>query len=258
MMVANRKQHRSSPISNPRPTLVRRHNENISTFLRHLPKAEKVRMIQIESEWDTARMLSVISRLDDRQRKFIDAACGTATVPEILEALGMKRYAQLLAFLAKLDVALVQMEVHPSEVYYTTQALYGRQSVITNFDLTLNFGGEYQAIAPFPESTNTLVMRVFHRFCDAARLLKGDLSRTEFFVRVFERVRDDKNLQPLSAVPAELVREQQASEIASILADAFSEASAPDFAIPEQVINEFVSTITDEQVFKLLLVRSAQ
>jgi hypothetical protein len=52
MMVANRKLHRSSSISNPRPTLVRRHNENINTFLRQLPKVEKVRMIQIESEWD--------------------------------------------------------------------------------------------------------------------------------------------------------------------------------------------------------------
>jgi len=171
----------------------------------------------------------------------------------------MRRYTQLLAFLAKLDAALVQMETHPSEVYFTTPALHGGQSIVSRFDLTANFGYEVQYFPSFSKEPGVVLMGVFHRFCEAAELTKGERWGEEFFTRVWNRVCDDHNLQPPSVIPAESVRRQQAREIASTLVRAISaEAGAPDFAIPEQVINEFIATIADEQVFKLLLVRSGQ
>src|SRR4051794_21062214 len=116
MMGTNRKRHRSSLASGIPLTVIRRHNKNISSFLRQLSKDEKTRMVQIETDWTAERALTLLGQLDVRQLDFIEFIDGMRSVPAILEYMGFKRYDQLVSFLSSLDAKLLQAGAHPSEV----------------------------------------------------------------------------------------------------------------------------------------------
>jgi hypothetical protein len=264
-MVTNRKSRNSSPTTSPRPTIVRRHNENIREFLRQLPKDEKARMVQIESEWTPERTLKLLGQLDESQLKFIEYIAGLRIVHEILEEMGFKKYDQLVSFLSKLDAKLVQAGAHPSEVYFTTQALYDRHSVLTRFDLTLNFGFQVERILPLRKegALSDLVLRTFYCLCEDAAVM-GKLDRdigSDLSYRVREKSKAVLKVKEYPELPGGDVRQEMATHVVSTLTQILTDeakAEFPEFEISGELARKFTRTFADPQVFKVIFVRVRQ